>query len=142
RCETCGYAANRELAIFKKEPGSQENPLELEEVATPDTTTIATLSDLLHVDKRRTAKATFFVGGGKLVFAVVRGDMDVNETKLANASGVSELRPAREEELQGTGIVPGYASPIGVRGAFVVVDDLVTQSANLVAGANRSGFHL
>jgi prolyl-tRNA synthetase len=68
--------------------------------------------------------------------------MEVNETKLANAVGARELRPARVEELEGTNIVPGYASPIGVTGALVVVDDLAARSANLVAGANREGYHL
>ena len=77
-----------------------------------------------------------------MIFAVVRGDMEVNETKLANAVGATELRPAQAEDLVGTGIVPGYASPIGISGATVVVDDLVLRSPNLVAGANLEGYHL
>jgi prolyl-tRNA synthetase len=68
--------------------------------------------------------------------------MEVNETKLLNALHARELRPARPDELQAAGIVAGYASPIGVKGVTVVVDDLVEQSPNLVAGANRVGYHL
>jgi prolyl-tRNA synthetase len=75
------------------------------------------------------------------VFAVVRGDMDVNETKLANVIKSVDLRPAHEEEFRAIGAVAGYASPIGLKGALVVVDDLVPESANLVAGANEEGFH-
>jgi prolyl-tRNA synthetase len=82
------------------------------------------------------------MAGGRLVFAVVRGDMEVNESKLARVVGAAELAPARPEDLEGTGIVAGYASPIGIEGAIVVVDDLVAASPNLVAGANREGFHL
>jgi prolyl-tRNA synthetase len=67
--------------------------------------------------------------------------MDVNETKLANAVKAKELRPAHAEEIAAVGAVAGYASPIGLKGALVVVDDLVPESANLVAGANETGFH-
>lgn len=141
-CDACGYAANRQVATFRKDVPDAEDLLPIEEVATPETPTIAALAELLGVPESRTAKATFFVGGDRLIFAVVRGDMDVNETKLANAAGVGELRPATPEDLAGTGIVAGYASPIGIRRATVVVDDLIARSPNLVAGANRAGFHL
>lgn len=141
-CSSCGYRANHQVAGFRKQPPASEEPLPLHEVATPETATIAALAGLLAVPASRTAKATFFMAGDRLIFAVVRGDMEVNETKLANAVGASELRPARPEELEGMGIIPGYASPIGIGGATVVVDDLVASSPNLVAGANRPGFHL
>ena len=147
-CDACGYAANREVATFDKAAATVdagEAPLPLEEVATPGTATIAALADFLGVPATRTAKATFFaeVGGAKrLIFAVVRGDMEVNEITLAQAVGAGELRPATADELVGTGIVAGYASPIGITGATVVVDDLVMRSPNLVAGANRAGYHL
>ena len=78
----------------------------------------------------------------RFVFALVRGDMEVNETKLANAMGANALRPAREEEIRAMGAEPGYGSPVGVHGAIVVVDDAVTESPNLVAGANEEGYHL
>lgn len=140
-CDACGYAANRQIAVFRKD-AVEEDLLPMEEVATPGMNTIAALADFLAVPESRTAKATFFAADSRLIFAVVRGDLEVNETKLANAVGAAELRPARIEELEGTNIVPGYASPIGVSGALVVVDDLVARSGNLVAGANREGYHL
>ncbi len=81
-------------------------------------------------------------GDGRLVTAIVRGDLEVNETKLANAVGASTgLRPATAEEIQAAGMEPGYGSPIGAHGTVVVVDELVARSPNLVAGANRVGFH-
>jgi prolyl-tRNA synthetase len=140
-CDACGYAANRQVATFRK-TASDEEPLPVEVVATPGTATIADLAAYLDIPASRTAKATFFMADHRLVFAVLRGDMEVNETKLANAVGAAELRPAVTQDLEGTNIVPGYASPIGITGARVVVDDLVAQSANLVAGANREGYHL
>ena len=92
----------------------------------------------------RTAKAAFFVtGDGQFVVAIVRGDYDVNETKLVNAiKAVGGLRPAQVEEITARGMEPGYGSPIGARDALVVVDALAAKSPNLVAGANRPGFHL
>ncbi|MFN8513925.1 MAG: aminoacyl--tRNA ligase-related protein [Chloroflexia bacterium] len=63
----------------------------------------------------------------------------MNEVKPANVAGVGEVHPATVEELAGTGIVPGHASPIGIRGALVVVDDIAARAPNLVAGANREG---
>jgi len=54
----------------------------------------------------------------------------------------AELRPATDEEIRASGAVPGYASPVGLKGVKVIVDDLVAQSPNLVAGANLVGYHL
>ena len=73
--------------------------------------------------------------------AIVRGDHELNETKLANAVKATDLRPMTEDEIANIKAVPGYGSPIGVSGATVVVDDLVAASANLVAGANEEGYH-
>jgi prolyl-tRNA synthetase len=141
-CDACGYAANRQVATFRKEASSVAPEAEMQVMATPDTTTIAALAQYLGVPEASTAKAAFFTADERLIFAVVRGDMDVSETKLANAVGALELRPATPVELDERGIVVGYASPIGISGATVVVDDLVAASSNLVAGANRPGFHL
>ncbi|MEP6775723.1 MAG: YbaK/EbsC family protein [Chloroflexota bacterium] len=119
-------------------------------MATPHTTTIEALAQFLEIEEARTAKAVFMVATltegesdvERFVFATVRGDMEVNETKLANAVGAKALRPAREDEIRVVGAEPGYGSPVGVHGAIVVVDDAVTTSPNLVAGANEEGYHL
>src|SRR5829696_3270306 len=142
-CEACGYAANRQVARIEHPTPGAEDPAPLEEVETPGTTTIATLAAFLAVPPARTAKAGFFVtGDGRLVTAIVRGDLDFNETKLANAVGATAgLRPATVEEIRAAGMEPGYGSPIGAHDTLVVVDELVARSPNLVAGANREGFH-
>ncbi|MGI6208900.1 MAG: proline--tRNA ligase [Anaerolineae bacterium] len=142
-CESCGYAANAEAARFDKGTVPPEEPKPLEEVATPGMKTIQQLAEFLDIPTSRTAKAVFYVDqDGTIIFAVVRGDLDVNEVKLANVLRATELRPATDEELVAAGIVPGYASPIGVRGVKVVVDDSVRDAYNLVAGANREGYHV
>ena len=82
-------------------------------------------------------------GDGRFVAAIVRGDYDVNETKLVNAvKATGGLRPATVEEIKARGMEAGYGSPIGARDAVVVVDELVARSPNLVAGANRVGWHV
>jgi prolyl-tRNA synthetase len=142
-CEACGYAANRQVAVVPKSDPEPEDALPREEVATPGTTTIASLAEFLGIGPERTAKAAFFVAGdGRLITAIVRGDYEVNETKLVNATkATGGLRPATLEEIKAAGMEPGYGSPIGAHDTVVVVDDLVARSPNLVAGANREGYH-
>ncbi len=145
----CGYAANREVANFKKPELPHEVPLPLEKVATPGTTTIEALAQFLGLPEAKTAKAVFMLATvsennqdvQKFVLAIVRGDMEVNEVKLVNAVKAKAMRPATEDEIRAVGAVPGYGSPIGVRNALVVVDDLIPNSPNLVSGANEEGYH-
>ena len=149
-CGHCGYSANRQIATFIKPAAPQEDMRPAEKVATPDTKTIDALAAWLNIPKSRTAKAVFLVATipqdgqdvDRFVFAVIRGDMDVNETKLANAVKANALRPATEEEIRAVGAEPGYGSPIGVRNAIIVADEAVASSPNLVAGANEPGYHL
>ncbi|MCC6453718.1 MAG: proline--tRNA ligase [Caldilineaceae bacterium] len=151
-CDVCGYSANRQIATFRKPAPAASAPAPLEEVHTPHVTTIAGLADFLKIDQAETAKAVFQVAEieeteqksyEKFVFAVVRGDMEVNETKLANAINAKRLRPATSEEIRAIGAEPGYGSPLGIDRSRVllVVDDLVTTSPNLAAGANRVDYH-
>ena len=149
-CDNCGYRANRQIAVFQKPAAEPEEARPLEKVSTPGTKTIESLAKLLDVPKSRTAKAVFLVATltegqenvERLVFAILRGDMDLSETKLANALQAKELRPAREDEIRAVGAVPGYASPVGIDGMLVVVDDAIPDAPNLVAGANEEGYHL
>lgn len=152
-CDNCGYHANRQIATFKKKAAAAEDLLPIEKVATPNVATIEALADFLGVPKAKTAKAVFMVGTmrdmgqetQKFIFAIVRGDMDVNETKLTNTLKAHELRPAHPEEITSIGAVPGYASPVGLlsnKNVIIIVDDAVPASPNLVAGANETGYHL
>lgn len=150
--EKTGYAANREVATFRKPATPAEEPQALEKVETPDCKTIQDVADFLDVPTSKTAKAVFMTAtvvegesdSEKLIFAVIRGDMDINEIKLMNAVGAKEMRPATDAEIKAVGAVPGYASPIGIEreGVLVVADDSIPGSHNLVAGANDAGYHM
>lgn len=141
-CGACGYASRRETASLHKKAFSAEAPLPVEQVSTPNCNTIESLASLLHIPKEKTAKALMYtrLADGKFVFVTVRGDMQLSEAKLRQRIG--EVRPATAAEITAAGAVAGYASPIGIGDALVVVDDLIPRSPNLVAGANLSGFHL
>ncbi|HEX5165966.1 MAG TPA: proline--tRNA ligase [Thermomicrobiales bacterium] len=139
-CPNGDYAANREVATTRW-PVSHEEPLPVEEVATPDAATIEAVASYLGVSTDRTAKAVFYDADGQLVFVVIRGDVKVNEDKLASLLSAGTLQPASEAMIRASGAVPGYASPVGLHDVTVVAD-LSAQAPNLVAGANREGYHL
>ncbi|MEA2584211.1 MAG: prolyl-tRNA synthetase [Thermomicrobiales bacterium] len=142
-CPNGDYAANREVAKFRRDEPAAEELLPVEEVATPETPTIEALAKLLGVPTSRTAKAVFYKGGsGRFVFVVIRGDLEVNETELRKVANEPTLTPATAEEIRAIGAEPGYGSPVGVKGAYIVVDESIRDSPNLVAGANRVGYHL
>ena len=154
-CSNCGYAANVEKARFTKtiEPatsrsrnpesseGEAKNLLPLEEIATPEMKTIEEVADFIGVPASQTLKAVFYFADGEFIFVVIRGDLEVNETKLRNALKCSEIRLATEVEVDEAGLVPGFASPIGVKGIKIVADDSITPGPNFIAGANKPGYH-
>jgi prolyl-tRNA synthetase len=141
-CPSCKYVERKELAKFSKKVFSREEPLPIEKVLTPDCPTIEALANFLNIPKEKTAKALMFtrIADNRFVFAVVRGDMTLSEAKLKRAVG--DVRLATADEIQSAGAAAGYASPIGLKSALIVVDDLIPQSANLAAGANEAGYHL
>ncbi len=140
-CSSCDYAANAEKAQFTKTRTNAESLLPLEEIATPETKTIEEVAGFVGVPSSQTLKAVFYFSDGEFVFVVIRGDLEVNETKLRNALKSSELRLATEAEVNDAGLVAGFASPIGAKGVKVVADDSTTLGSNFVVGANKPGYH-
>jgi len=141
-CESCKYTERLELAQFKKKALPREEELPLEKVLTPDCNTIESLANFLGVPKEKTAKALMYtrLSDGQFVFIVVRGDMQLSEAKLRNLVG--EVKLADAESVRRAGAEAGFASPIGLTNALIIVDELIPKSKNLVAGANDAGYHL
>ncbi|RME38656.1 MAG: hypothetical protein D6794_05060, partial [Deltaproteobacteria bacterium] len=105
RCPACGYAATRRAARRAKTAAPAAAPAPLEAVHTPGTKTIADLAAFLGIPEAQTAKAVFLQGytpegTPRLVFAVLRGDMDLNVDKLARLSGLHDLQPADEAAIR------------------------------------------
>lgn len=149
-CDACGYTSDRRRATFRKSPPQLQQSLSLIKIATPHVSSIAGLAGYLQIPEAQTAKAVFFSADlpGRetpaIIFVLVRGDMEVNESKLMQALPVRNLRPAKEDEIRRIGAVPGYTSPIGLAAhpdLIVIADDLIPSSPNLVAGANEDGYH-
>ena len=138
------YRANREIATaawkFEKKPA-----LPLEKVSTPGCKTIEEVAGFLGVTPENTGKAVFYQNAvtGELIFAMIRGDFEVNECKLGNLLKVPELKFADDSAIEAVGAVPGYASPLALDGSKVkiVLDRSVVESSNLVVGANEADFH-
>jgi prolyl-tRNA synthetase len=150
-CESCGYAANTELASSKVETPNRfaaagATP-PLEEFATPGAVTIEALSKAPYgVGPEQQLKTLVYVGDDKPVLAIVRGDDQLNEAKLQTASGAQVLRPARPEEIPGwLGAKPGSLGGIGLadkKNLKVFLDLRLVGLSGLVTGANKDGFHL
>ncbi|MFC1950257.1 proline--tRNA ligase [Chloroflexota bacterium] len=140
-CSVCKYAANIDKAQSIKDKLADEKPLSLEEVATPGVATIEQLATFLEVPQNKTLKVVFYIADGKLVFALIRGDIEINEVKLKNVLNCLELRLANETEVIEAGLVAGSASPVGISGIKTIADDSVTSGANFIAGANKLDTH-
>lgn len=140
-CETCGYTANIEVAEGKTHPFPAA-PEALKEVHTPGASSIEEVAAFLGVAPRQTAKAVFYEADaeGRPVLALVRGDIGVNEAKLARILK-RKPEPASEAAIRQTGAEPGFASAIGLSGCRIVADFSVRDSNNLVCGANRPDYH-
>ena len=147
-CANCGYAANAEVAAYRHEAshatGGRATPA-AGLVATPDCTTIAEVAAFLGVPASATAKAVFFhTAQYGLIFAVVRGDREVSESKLRALLGGATIEPASAEQIKEVGAVPGYASPVGLQvrnapaetGVFIVADTSVADGMPLAAGVS------
>ena len=136
------YAANVEKASFIKKAFPIDELGEVEEFATPGIKTIEELAKAEGVSKSKTAKTVFYSVDGEIVVVTIRGDYEVNETKLRNLLDGAEPKLATPEEVKDTGLVSGSASAVGLTGMKSVVDDSITMGSNYLAGANKDGFHL
>jgi prolyl-tRNA synthetase len=141
-CERGDYAADLEIA--RGIPRAPEFPERLdapEEIATPGVTTIDALATLVGIDPAATSKAMpVTTRDGTVVLGLIRGDDQLEESKLAAALR-TDVRPSTEEEIRAAfGADPGSIGPVGFAGRIVV--DEALREGQFVAGANRTGFHL
>ncbi|HVI40024.1 MAG TPA: proline--tRNA ligase, partial [Anaerovoracaceae bacterium] len=150
-CEQCDMAATTERAVYVDEAPSTEAELPMEKVVTPGTKTIEEVANFLKVDQSKTLKALLFkvYGETEAVFeyvaAFIRGDRELNMTKLVNALGIPEhaIEFANENEMgAATGCVGGFTGPTGLHDCKIVVDSELVGQKNLVAGACEVDHHI
>ena len=143
-CDKCDYAANVEVATVKAsaETGAAPTSEPLAKVHTPGHGSIDEVTKFLGVSKSAMLKSLLYLAGTEVVMAVVRGDHDVNEVRLARALKVDEVFLASEADVEkATGAKVGFAGPAGFKGRM-----LVDRSASLVpsgvSGANETDTHV
>ncbi|MCG8482296.1 MAG: proline--tRNA ligase [Clostridia bacterium] len=145
-CHQCDFAATSERAECKDEkPSAAEEMQELKEVPTPAKKTIEEVAAFLDIPAHKTIKTLLFKAGDEIVAAVLRGDRELNETKLVNALAIPEhlLEFAGDEEVQAvTKAATGFAGPIGLEGVKLIVDSELVHMKNLTAGANKTDYHI
>lgn len=140
-CESCGYAANVEVATSK--PFIRERDSESKsvyEIHTPNVKSIDELCAFLNIEEEVCAKSRVYIANGEAVLILMQGNDEVNETKLEKVFG--NVRPAHPDELKEiTGADAGSIGPIGFKGK-IVADLRLKDRNNLFSGANKNDYHI
>lgn len=151
RCDKCGYAANAErcgigersfdgLRMTEGKPDAEPKPLTL--LDTPGARTIEQISAFLKIKPHRLVKTLIYKAGDEVVAALVRGDREINEPKLARAANVKKVEMADAETIERvTGADVGFAGPVGLKGVRILADREIAGMANFVVGGNKTDAH-
>ncbi len=142
-CENCGYAANVEAAKYEFEldklPPEEEKPLE--KVYTPDVKSVEDVTKFLNVKPNKIVKTLIYIlDDGTPIAILVRGDRELNETKVLNYFGALDMHLATSEEMEKLGLVEGFVGPIGLD-IPVYADRSIEDLHNFVVGANEKDYH-
>ncbi len=139
------YKANKEVATSAIDFSiDKTDALELEKVHTPEKKTIEEVSEFLNAEMKDTGKAVLYTDiDGNAVFAMIRGDFEVNEAKLKKVVQSNQLIFANDDEIRAIGAEPGYASPMNLDydKVKIVIDKSIAESSNLIVGANCADYH-
>ncbi len=143
-CSGCDYAASEDKAEpAPPAPATAGEVPPMAPVSTPATKSINMLSKFLAKTPADLSKILFYQADGVLVGAMIRGDHEVNETKLAKALGAAEVVMAKAETITAElGMPVGYLGPVGLKPIRVIVDRDLAAVASTVTGANRVDEHL
>ncbi|ODS32739.1 MAG: prolyl-tRNA synthetase [Candidatus Scalindua rubra] len=143
KCKNCDYSANHEKAQSAPIESKDDFTLEeLKEVSTPKMTTIKEVSAFLGVESNRMVKTLVYTYDSKSFAVLVRGDHDVNESKLARVISQDKITLADEETVvKLTNSPVGFAGPIGLK-TRIIADQAVSILKNCVVGGNKVGTHI
>ncbi len=146
QCTACGYAANQERAeigahhALATKPDLTAPPFEAED--TPNKRTIRDVCGFLKVEESTSGKLLVYLGDGKPVAVLLRGDHEANEAKVRRAIGVATLVPADPETIQkATGAPMGFLGPVNIK-IPMVIDRAIAALATVVVGGNAVDVHL
>ena len=143
KCKNCDYSANIEKAESSPIESHDEATLEeLKEVSTPGMTKIKEVSDFLKIEPDKMVKTLIYTHNSGNVAVLVRGDHDVNESKLAKVISDGDMILADEDTVvELTNSPVGFAGPIGLQ-TQVIADQAVSMMMNCVVGGNKADTHI
>lgn len=141
-CESCGYAANVEVAESRVRVREREKESKnLYEISTPNVKSIDELCEFLKIEETQCAKSRVYIHNGEPVLILMLGNDEVNETKLEKVLG-GNVRPGHPDELQEiTGADAGSIGPVGFNGR-IVADHRLKNANDMFSGANKNDFHI
>ena len=148
-CDDCDYAANSNHAVSKLPQTVVEGNFEKTEIVdTPNTHSIEELCEYLNIPATIILKTLVYIVDKKPVLALIRGDKQVEETKLLNAVEGMEIRIATageiEELMQNNGFnaIAGFIGPKGFKDVTIIADNTVKELKNFVVGVNQNDKHM
>lgn len=142
RCKGGDYSVNMEKAEAAPLSAVQDGQQAMRSVSTPKATTIEQVSEFLQIKPNKLVKTLIYKVGGESVAVLVRGDHEVNETRLAKVLGRDGISLADAETIENvTGAPMGFAGPVGL-GIQIIADQAVSVLRNCVTGANKADTHL
>lgn len=142
-CNDCNWAANLEKAEVKlAEPDDSVEQQAMVKVETPGKRKVNSVCEFLAIKPDQLVKTLVYLADDEPVAVLLRGDRELEEVKLKNYLGVTEIRPADDKEIyDATGVPSGYLGPVGIR-IRLLADQEVIQMVNLTVGANEKNHHL
>lgn len=140
-CDSCDFSSNLEVTEHICEKESSELEKEKELVATPSQETIESVCEYLNIDVKKSVKALLMNANEKLVIFFIRGDRELNESKVCKLLNIKELNFANDELIATSNAVPGYTGPVGLENAKVIIDKEILTMKNFCCGANKKGYH-
>lgn len=151
-CDDCDYSANSNHAVSKLPEadvdGGKFGYNDKKVIDTPNTFSIEDLCEFLKIPASLICKCLVYIADSKPVLALIRGDKQVEETKLMNALEAIEIRIATAEEIeelmqkQGFNAAKGFISPIGMKDITIIADDTIKELKNFVVGVNEQDKHM
>ncbi|MEI0539130.1 proline--tRNA ligase [Brachyspira pulli] len=145
-CSKCNYRANVEKANVKEDEAAKTyTDKALEEVHTPDIKTINDLEKFFNTTSDNFIKSIIYkTEEDEVILVAIRGDLEINETKLSNALGGLDLELADEETVKEvTGARVGFASPIGLKKKIrIFADNSIKSVADAIVGGNKDDTHI
>ena len=139
-CDNCNYSSNLEITPCIQNDKETEEEKELQLTETPNRHTIEDVCNYLNLEVKQTVKALLMNVDGELVILFVRGDRELNESKVLKLLNAREINFADDELIATSNAVPGYTGPIDLN-SKIVIDNEILNMKNFCCGANKEGYH-